>query len=219
MEALHAIELADGPGLQNAPDIWEILRDLVGDNPWLVLLISLLSWAALIYGLYKKSVEGVGRTSDLLRDLAARSDRRSLIVRFVAAALLALVSASWLILAIPWGNVLLHVVLSVVGWHDDLNWFTLSPGSIACVVYSIFAGGRSIHAYVTEKPGTWALIGLGSAVLPGIPIILIIWGPGPLWLTFSGISFILGFVVAPATIIGCVQLCGIQQLAPRRTNA
>jgi hypothetical protein len=206
---------ADGPGLQNAPDIWEILRDLVGGNPWLVLLISLLSWGALLYGLYKTYLKGVSRADDLLRRLAAHTHRRSIVVRFAAASLLALIPVGWVILAIPWGNVLLHLVLSVLGWHDDLDWFTLSPGSVVGVCYALFAAGSAIEAYLTGDPEGWLRFSVAMAVPPAVPIGFMMCGPLPFWLTFAGVSFLLGFVVAPATIIGCIRLCDLRQLTPR----
>jgi hypothetical protein len=198
--------------LQNAPDVWEILRALAGDNPWLILLVAALSWIAMLYGVYKTSTRGVGHANELVRRLLRRQRRGEVITRFVAAFLLALIPAGWLITAIPWGNVMLYMIAG-----GNVNWFDMTVGSVVYFVYTTLAGAGITAAYLTESPAAGLRYALAAVLLPGIPVLILTLmvgeEPGSFWVVFSGFTFVLGYFLAPLIVIGCIRLCTVRILA------
>lgn len=201
---------ADSPGFQNAPDIWGILRAVVGGNPWLVLLVALLSWAALFYGIYRTS----GQANKALHQLASRSDRGGLVVRLVTALLLMLLPVGWVVIAVLWGNIFLVTAITLLNGTTNIYPYDLTFGSVCSVGYSILAG-----AAVTVEFAKKGLEGVGLAVKLGwVPavatllLMLLIRGSGgPLWVVVTGIAFALGFFLVPAIIVGCIRLCDLRQ--------
>ncbi len=169
----------------------------------------------MLYGVYKTSTKGARHANELVRRLLRRQDRVHVITvisRFVAAFLLALIPAGWLITAIPWGNVMLYMIAG-----GNVNWFDMTIGSVVYFAYTTLAGAGITAAYLAESPAAGLRYALAAVLLPGIPVLILTLmiseEPGSFWVVFSGFTFILGYLLAPPIIIGCIRLCTVPRLA------
>ncbi|MFI6172714.1 hypothetical protein ACIBCN_38465 [Nocardia sp. NPDC051052] len=207
--------IASAPlGLDNAPDIWDIVGESFSDRPWIGFLAAVLSWVALFYGMYRGVLAVARRVDELLAAFSARPDRAKIIARLATAFVLAWIPILWLVTAVPWGNAFQLMASDLNGHGADASTFDLTLGSVLSLAYALCActvvtvqywnpGGSGIRHAVT------------FAAPPAIPAVLsisMIRGEADsVWPIVSGIGFIGGYFVAPAIVIVCVRLCGLRR--------
>ncbi|MEU0542730.1 hypothetical protein ABZ319_22945 [Nocardia sp. NPDC005978] len=197
------------PTFENSPGLWGLIRDLFGDNPWVILLAGLLSWTILIVATHRAATQGTSTVT------ALRTGPRRLraALRLLSAALLLCLPAAWLVTTVIWGNYLMYVATHyfVDTPAKPPSWLSLTPGSAVSAGYAVLVCALTTAAFLSaaksEALSTAAFLGAWPALPAAVLTLTHRTTPAPAWTTPSAALFVTGYLLAPIAVTLCLRLC------------